>query len=136
MGRFLSWLLYFGEDWLKQHIEKFFPADDQDLLQATWRSFLCHDQGPRVEFMDKLHDCYAHDIALLGSDRTDKSFRDYYQERLADHLMTLYLWDALPEDRLLQFWKDAPVSVRQHAMCNPVGSPPGKTSHVSVIMNR
>ena len=61
---------------------------------------LGHDQGPRVEFMDALHDCYAQDIAVLASDKADESFRDFYQDRLADYLMILYLWDALPGDLL------------------------------------
>ena len=38
MGRFLSFLLYFGEDWLKDHIRQLVPADDHDLRQATWRA--------------------------------------------------------------------------------------------------
>jgi hypothetical protein len=116
IGRFLGWLFYFGENWLKAQTRALFPTDNDSLRRAAWRAHLGHDGGPLRDFVAELHDCYAADIALLGSDQADKDFRDFYQDRLADYLMVLNLGDNLPEDLLEQFWRDAPEGVRQHAM--------------------
>jgi hypothetical protein len=116
IGRYLRLLFYFGEEWLKAQIPGLFPAGDDQLRRAAWRSHLGHDQGPLRELISELHGCYAEDIALLGSDEVDKDFRDFYQDRLADYVLLLHLWGGLPADLLEQFWRDAPASVRQHAM--------------------
>lgn len=116
IGRFLGWLFYFGENWLKAQAPALFPTDNDSLRRATWRAHLGHDGGPLRDFVAELHDCYAADIALLASDQVDKDFRDFYQDRLADYIMVLHLWGGLPEDLIEQFWRDAPESVLQHAM--------------------
>ena len=116
IGRFLGWLFYFGESWLKAQTRALFPNDNDSLRRAAWRAHLGHDGGPLRDFVPELHDCYAADIALLGSDQADKDFRDFYQDRLADYIMVLNLWGGLPDDLLEQFWRDAPEGVRQHAM--------------------
>jgi hypothetical protein len=116
IGRYLRFLFYFGEEWLKAQMPALFPAGDDQLRRAAWRSHLGHDQGPLQELMPELRGSYAEDIALLGSDEADKDFRDFYQDRLADYVLVLHLWGGLPADLLEQFWRDAPVSVRQHAM--------------------
>ena len=46
MGRYLRWLFYFGEGWLKSMVAALFPANDDDLRRAAWRSHLGHDEGP------------------------------------------------------------------------------------------
>jgi hypothetical protein len=116
IGRFLCRLFYFGENWLKAQTPALFPKDNDSLRRAAWRAHLGQDAGPLRDFVPELHDCYAADIALLGSDQAGKDFRDFYQDRLADYLMVLNLWGSLPEDLLEQFWRDAPEGVRQHAM--------------------
>jgi hypothetical protein len=116
IGRFLSWLFFFGESWLRAQMPTLFPADNDGLRRAAWRAHLGRDGGPLRDFVTELHDCYAADIALFASDQADKNFRDFYQDRLADYIMVLHLWDGLPEDLLEQFWRDAPEDVRQHAM--------------------
>ncbi len=115
IGRYLRWLFYFGEAWLKSHLAALFPADDDGLRRAAWRAHLGHDEGPLQDLVTELHSSYAEDIARLSSDR-DPDFREFYQDRLADYILILHLWDGLPEDLLKQFWKDAPLNVRQHAM--------------------
>ena len=116
MGRYLRWLTYFGEDWLKSMMRVLFPADDDDLRRAAWRSHLGHDDGPIQDLMAELHGCYAEDIALLAADEGDRDFREFYQDRLADYLLVLHLWGGLPDDLLEKFWRRAPDSVRRHAM--------------------
>jgi hypothetical protein len=116
IGRFLRWLFYLGEDWLKTQMPILFPPDDNGLRRAAWRAHLGYDQGPLQELMSELRDSYAEEIALLASDQADRDFRDFYQERLTDYILVLHLWGSLPGDLLEQFWRDAPEGVRQHAM--------------------
>jgi hypothetical protein len=49
----------------------------------------------------------------MPGDQVDREFR---QERFADYLMVLYLWDGLPDDLLESFWEPAPSGVRQHCI--------------------
>ena len=91
LGRFLSLLFYFGESWLKAQMQALIPNDNDSLRRAAWRAHLGHDGGPLRDLVAELRDCYAADIALLGSDQADKEFRDFYRDRLADYLMVLNL---------------------------------------------
>jgi hypothetical protein len=116
IGRYLGFLFYFGEDWLRAQMTALFPANDDALRHATWHSHLGHDQGPIQDLVPELRRCYAEEITRLASDEIDRDFRDLYQERLADYVLVLYLWGGLPDDLLEQFWRDAPAGVRQHAM--------------------
>jgi hypothetical protein len=115
MGRFLSWLFYFGEDWLKAQMPVLLPAND-DLRRATWRGHLGHDTGPIRGLINELHDCYSEDIARLGDADQDFEFREFNKNRLADCIMILVLWGVMPEELLEQFFRDASDAVRQHAM--------------------
>jgi hypothetical protein len=116
MGRYLSWLFYFGEEWLRERMASLFPSDQNSLGRATWLCHLGHDDGPIGELVPELRGCYAEEIAGLASDNAHRDFRDHYHERLADHVLILYLWGLLPEDLLEQFWREAPTGLRQHAM--------------------
>ena len=116
IGRYLRFLIYFGDDWLRAQMAALFPTDDDTLRRATWHSHLGHDQGPIQDLMPELRGCYAEEIARLAGDDVDRDLRDFYQERLADYVLVLHLRGALPEDLLEQFWRDAPAGVRQHAM--------------------
>jgi hypothetical protein len=42
MGRYLSHLFYFGEEWLQAHLDALFPASDEALRRAAWLSHLGH----------------------------------------------------------------------------------------------
>jgi hypothetical protein len=116
IGRYLRFLIYFGEDWLRAQMAALFPVDDDTLRRATWHSHIGHDQGPIQDLVPELRGCYAEEIARLASDDVDRDSRDFYQERLANYVLVLHLWGGLPEDLLEQFWRDAPAGVRQHAM--------------------
>ena len=127
LGRYLRWLAYFGEEWLMAMVHALFPADAVELRDATWRSHLGHDDGPLEVLMADLHGCYLESIARLSADDGDQDFRDLFQNRLADYIFILHLWDALPDDLLEQFTERAPDSVRRHAMWfvgNQVSRPP------------
>ena len=115
MGRYLTFLFFFGEDWLRAHMDDLFPPDDDVLRNASWYGHLAHDQRPIIDLVPELRICLAEEIARLADDgeQVDREFR---RERFADYLMILYLWGGLPEDLLESFWEHAPPSVRQHCM--------------------
>ena len=115
MGRYLSFLFYFGEDWLRANLDALLPPDDEALRGASWYGHLAHDQQPILDLVPKLHLCLAEEIARL-TEAGSQVDREYRRERLADYLMVLYLWGGLPDDLLSSFWEHAPSSVRQHCM--------------------
>ena len=115
MGRYLCFLFYFGENWLRAHMDALFPQDDEALRGASWYGHLAHDQQPILDLVPELRFCLAEEIARLaaGGEQVDREFR---RERFADYLMVLYLWGSLPDDLLESFWEHAPSGVRQHSM--------------------
>jgi hypothetical protein len=115
IGRYLSYLFYLGEDWLKHHMDALFPQADEALQHASWHGYLNHDYQPVADLVSQLRPCYAKEIVSLA-DLGNQPDREFRRERLADHLMVLYLWGALPDDLLESFWEHAPSGVRQHAM--------------------
>ncbi len=49
MGRYLTFLFYFGEDWLRAHMDVLFPQEDKALRGASWYGHLAHDQRPIMD---------------------------------------------------------------------------------------
>jgi hypothetical protein len=66
--------------------------------------------------MAELHDCYTDEIVNLSRQDTDNNGRERYENRLAEYILILHLWDALPKELLDLFWKHASTSVLRHAM--------------------
>jgi hypothetical protein len=116
VGRWLRYVCYFGEPWLKAAVPSLFPIDDNDLRQAAWWSHIGHDDGPLAALMTELHSCYAESIERLSEQENDREFRDVLQNRLAEYIITLHLWGTLPDDLLEQFCRRASDSVRRHVM--------------------
>jgi hypothetical protein len=115
MGRYLNYLFYFGENWLRSQMPSLFPANDNELRQAAWLSHLGFGQGPNMYLISDLSPCYAAEITRAAANE-QYSDRDFREDSLSDHLIILCLWGALPEDLLELFWSDAPPRMRQHAM--------------------
>jgi hypothetical protein len=115
MGRYLTFLFYFGEDWLRAQFGVLFPQDDEALRGAAWYGHLAHDQQPIMDLVPELRPCLAEEIARL-SDTGAQIDREFRRERFADYLIVLYLWGGLPDDLLESFWAHAPSGVRQHSM--------------------
>jgi hypothetical protein len=115
MGRYLSYMFFFGEEWLKGHFDLLFPPANQSLRRAAWHGHLGHDQKPIVYLVPQLRPCFEEEIAQLASN-DDETDRDWRRERFADFLIVLHLWDGLPDDLLESFWAHAPIGTRQHAM--------------------
>jgi hypothetical protein len=115
MGRYLCFLFYFGEDWLRAHMDALFPQDDEALRRASWYGHLAHDQRPIMDLVPELRFCLGEEISRL-SDADEQVDGEFRRERFADYLMVLYLWGGLPEDLLEIFWEHAQSGVRQHCM--------------------
>lgn len=115
LGRYLTWLFYFGKDWVHSQLAKLFPLDNNELRDAAWLGHLQNDQYPIGQLVDALHPCYVEHIARLGNDDATPAYEES-KNRLVEYLMILYLWEQLPEDLLQQFWDRAPETERRHAM--------------------
>jgi hypothetical protein len=115
LGRYLTWLFYFGEDWLRGQFAALFPPSESDLAAAAWLGHLQDDRRPVGELMDLLHPYYALHIKSLGQSDASPGFEES-SNRLTECLMILYLFNRLPDELLRQFWEVAPVSARRHAM--------------------
>ncbi|OSI78079.1 hypothetical protein [Bradyrhizobium canariense] len=115
IGRYLTWLFYFGESWVRAHLAELFPAGDVSLRDATWVSHLTTDSQPVKELAPEMRDCYVAEICRLGQDEGPGDHL-HVEERLAEYLVMLYIWSALPNDVFELFWNTAPASARKHAM--------------------
>ena len=116
LGRYLPYLFYFGQDWLKSHMCLLFPDTDESLRHATWLSYLWHGQGPVSELMPELSRYYVEEIAHLTNSSGHEPDRHFREDSLADHIVILHLWGVLPQDLQEQFGHCADVRMRQHAM--------------------
>jgi hypothetical protein len=88
LGRYLNWLFYFADPWLRQHMPILFPADKLVLRDAAWLAHLSADSGPIQQLTPDMRDCYVTEICRLGQ---DASARDQWHvdERLAEYLVLL-----------------------------------------------
>jgi hypothetical protein len=93
LGRYLGWLLYFGEPWLSGRMDWLFTESDEELRHAAWMGHLLHDQGPLGDLLDSLEPDYARAIGQLTDDAKDRA--EQAQKSLGIHLMVLYLQGRL-----------------------------------------
>jgi hypothetical protein len=115
LGRYLTWLFYFGQEWVGEQLTNLFPADSKELRDAAWFAHIQSDQSPVADLVGALHSLCAEHIAALANHDASTG-RAESDNRLAEYLIILYLWDKLPEDLLQQFWDEAPAPLRRHAM--------------------
>jgi hypothetical protein len=115
LGRYLTWLFYFGETWLRGQIDNLFPSGDINLFASTWLGHLRNDKEPVGGLMDRLHPYYAAHIASLGKKDGPQGYEEA-GNRLAEFLVILYLMEKLAADLLRQFWDTAPATFRRRAM--------------------
>ncbi|MDP2409782.1 MAG: hypothetical protein Q8M26_05800 [Pseudolabrys sp.] len=115
LGRYLSWLFYFGESWLRERLLSLFPKADDVLRKAAWVAHIQSDQQPVPDLTDCLGELYSEHIAVVGG--MDDAFGgNDSRNRLVDYLVLLYLWEKLPEPLLQEFWRTVPPSLLRHAM--------------------
>ncbi len=115
LGRYLRWLLYFGEDWLKPHMSVLFPSNNDELRRAAWSGHLLSDSGPAGELMSQLEQSYADEISRLGQDDVDDN-QDVRENRLGEYLILLFIAQKLPDGIIEAFWQTEAPRARQHAM--------------------
>jgi hypothetical protein len=115
MGRYLNWLYYFGEEWLRTNFDSMFPADDLALRDASWLSHLTADRGPINDLAEKMRDCFITEIERPGRDSAARD-EHHVDNRLAEYLVILYIMEAISDDVLELFWARAPLRTLRHAM--------------------
>lgn len=95
-----------------------FPANDDALRDAAWRSHLMNDRGPVRELMPDLEACYIEEIDRLSIPATspNDNDRNVRQRRFASYVMVLVLEGAATEGMLERFMSHAPGSIRRAAM--------------------
>ena len=59
LGRYLTWLCYFCEEWIRGQFAALFPESESDLAAAAWLGHLQDDRGPVAELIDLLQPYYA-----------------------------------------------------------------------------
>lgn len=113
-GKYLTWLGYFGEEWLVSKIGDLLPIDNEPLRDATWVGHLGYDSRPASSLMEYLRPCYMKEIASLGLKSGDRQTR--FENRVGEFLVKLHLGGFLSADILDTFWKIAPERLLQHCM--------------------
>lgn len=112
-GRYLDWLTYFGQDWVKTNYNKLFP-ESVELRQAAWLGHLLNGQ-PVGSLMPELAPEYRAEIARLATNRPEDE-KNHRRDRFGDYFAVQYLWGTLPRDIFDAFFPVAPSGVRQHVM--------------------
>jgi hypothetical protein len=118
VARYLQLTYYTDHNWLRSHMVALFPANDDALRDAAWRSHLMHDRGPVRELMPDLEACYIEEIDRLSVPTTspNDNDRNVRQRRFASYVMVLVLEGAATEGMLERFISRAPGSIRRAAM--------------------
>lgn len=114
LGRYLSWLFYFGEEWVKANFNAIFPGD-KSLRDAAWLGYLINGGGPIIPLMRDMSGLYAEETEHLLVPRTDNE-REWRQDRFGEHVLLHYIFGDYPEALLNRFFQNAPARLRQHVM--------------------
>ncbi len=114
LGRYLNWLLYFGEGWVKSNFGLIFPSDPE-LADAAWLGHLLSDNHPAKALMAEMTPLYRREIERLR-DENPADEKDYREDRVGDYLLVHYLWGSLGPGLLDEFWAVAPERLRKHVM--------------------
>lgn len=114
LGRYLNWLLFFGEDWVKSNFDLIFPSDP-DLADAAWLGHLLGDSFPANTLMTKMAPLYRREIARLKDEKPVEE-NDYRENRIGDYLLVHFLWGSISPGLLDEFWAVAPERLRKHVM--------------------
>lgn len=67
LGRYLNWLFYFGETWVRSQLPALFPKEDMALRMAPWLAHLQSDQRPAPDLIEVLPELYAEHIAVVAA---------------------------------------------------------------------
>jgi hypothetical protein len=120
IGQWLSTIARTDPEWVREHADLLLPpgAFELERRDALWSSFLRWGQ-PHPDALPFLDPYYRAASEHTGSDR-GSSHSERPDDRLAEHLMTLYWWGAIPldeSDNLVgHFFAHADPERRSHAI--------------------
>ncbi|MGC1776996.1 MAG: hypothetical protein WBB34_03560 [Xanthobacteraceae bacterium] len=117
LGQRLTWLSYFGKDWLTRHFPALLPDHDESLRRATWLGHLQSDSGPVYSqtATEYLLPSYLDEIDRIGDNESEDSAENR-AKRLGDYILLLWIAEMMPEDVLNHFLSRAPGSIRRHSI--------------------
>lgn len=121
-GRYLPYLCYLDQEWVKEMIEngRLFPKDAQrqGFWEGHWQGYI-GSHGIYNQLYDWLKEDYVKAIDKLSQITPGKGKTEQYDNRLAEHLMIAY-WRKLENinvgSKIEMFFKKASVEVRRHAI--------------------
>ena len=118
LGRYLTYLFYYGEDWLQSQASGLFPVGNSALRHATWSGHLAHDRGPLPSLIPFTESLMLENLEIISSGEplSGSQLDEYCRRRLVEFIIVLYLGNALPENILEEFWRTAPSELRNHAL--------------------
>jgi len=117
LGQRLTWLAYFGKDWLTRHLPELLPGEHEGLRRATWLGHLQNDSGPVYSqtATDYLLPSYVDEIDRIGANQSNDGAENR-AKRLGDYILLLWIAEMIPDDILNRFLSRAPGSIRRHSI--------------------
>ena len=115
LGKYLSWLFHFGEDWLRRNWSQLFPAADGELRHAAWSGHLLQDPRAIHELTPDLVPCFVEEIASLQPAKPSDDVKAR-EDRLGQHVILDHLSGTLPKPVLDMFLEKASPRLRQYVM--------------------
>jgi hypothetical protein len=120
-GWWFPQLSYLDEGWATRSLRRIFPAQPEQraLRAAAWGAFVTFNR-PHPQTFEVLEDEYRRSVELLRSSSSGKWMPAEPDDRLAEHLMTLYWWGVLdleePDALLPRFFANAAAELRGRAL--------------------
>lgn len=120
-GRWFPWLVLLDREWAKAKISAVFPSAEEhrSLYRASWETYItfCH---PYDDVFDVLAGEYRRAVEQIGPTDSERRQPDDQEERLAEHLVTLYWRGKISLDEqdglLARFYEKADGALRARAI--------------------
>ncbi len=118
-GEWFIGLAGWDRRWLERHVTQIFPTDPalQSLRAAAWEGYILVHDASRDAF-DLLGGEYKHAVDQLRGDNRDLSDAE---QKLAEHLIRLYLWGVLPLEEPGGSWHASLPGPRMRSARMPSG---------------
>jgi len=120
-GQWFPWLVLLDSRWTAQRVAEIFPPGEtlRDLRDTAWETYITFC-APYDNVFDLLHEEYCYAVERIGTASSESRRLADPDERLAEHLMTLYWRGKLsfdePDGLLARFYAKASDSLRSHAL--------------------
>ncbi|MFA6471573.1 MAG: hypothetical protein WCU00_05975 [Candidatus Latescibacterota bacterium] len=120
-GVMFPWLVQIDEEWVTQHIYKFFPHEQaySKFRDTAWESFIMFTK-PDPKIFKLMKEEYAYRVECIEKWSEEKTRFAHPDERLAIHLMWFY-WDSEieldePKEFLPRFYEKASDTICGHTI--------------------